>query len=154
MKKNRLRGEKSLNLQRQIALIMICWALALFYIRWIISGIIAYQLNNSALKKRQKGITFKERLLYSRYCEEVHKVFLYLYFLIMIGHPLVLFVCLILRVLGPYDGIGGILAKGVAGFDLGWLLLYILAFWVGRGSGPHYSRWIKKKRGMPPKRKK
>lgn len=140
-----------MSLQNQVAIIILCWALAIFYIRWIISGIIAYQLNNSALKKRKKGITFKERLLYSRYREEIPKVFLYLYFLIMIGHPSVLVVCLILHVLGPYDGIGGTLAKGVADFDIAWLLLYILAFWVGRGSGPHYSRWIKKS-GMPPKR--
>lgn len=143
-----------MSLQNQVAIIILCWALAIFYIRWIISGIIAYQLNNSALKKRKKGITFKERLLYSRYREEIPKVFLYLYFLIMIGHPSVLVVCLILHVLGPYDGIGGTLAKGVADFDIAWLLLYILAFWVGRGSGPHYSRWIKKKRGMSPKRRK
>lgn len=143
-----------MNLQRQVVLIMICWALAIVYIRWILAGIIGYQLNNSAFKKRQKGITFKERFLYSRYREEIPKVFLYLYFIILIVHPFVLFGCLILQVLGPYDGIGGILAKGVAGFDVTWLFLYFLAFWVGRGSTPNYSRWIKKKRGMPPKRKK
>ena len=101
-----------MSLQRQIAIIILCWALAIFYIRWILSGIISYQLNNSALKKRQKGITFKERLLYSRYREEIPKAFLYLYFLIMIGHPFILFVCLVLQVLGPYNEIGGMLAKG------------------------------------------
>lgn len=143
-----------LSLQRQIVLIVICWALAIFYIRWILAGIIGYQLNNSAFKKRQKGITFRERFFYSRYREEIPKVFFYLYFIILIVHPLILLACLILHVLGPFDGIGGILSKGVAIFDLAWLLLYILAFWVGHGSTPNYSRWIKKKRGMPPKKKK
>ncbi len=143
-----------MNIQRQAALIFLCWVLAFFYIRWILAGIIAYQLNNSALKKRKKGMTFKERLFYSRYREEIPKLFLYLYFLIVIGHPAVLFVCLLLSLLGPCTEVGEIFAKGVAGFDFGWLLLYVLAFWPGRGSGPKYSRWIKKKRGMPPKRRK
>lgn len=119
-----------MNIQRQAALILICWGLAFFYIRWILAGIIAYQLNNSALKKRKKGMTFKERLLYSRYREEIPKLFLYLYFLIVIGHPAVLFVCLLLSLLGPCTEVGEIFAKGVAGFDFGWLLLYVLAFLV------------------------
>ena len=58
-----------MSLERQAALILICWVLAFFYIRWILAGIIAYQLNNSALKKRKKGMTFKERLLYRWYRE-------------------------------------------------------------------------------------
>lgn len=143
-----------MNIQRQTALILICWALATFYIRWINSGIISYQLNNSAYKKRKKGMRFKEWFLYSRYREEIPKIFLLLYFVIVFGHPLMVLVCLLLHLVGPYPEIGGVLAKGVAIFDFGWLMLYILAFWAGRGSGPHYSRWIKKKRGMPPKRRK
>ena len=143
-----------MNIQRQATRYLRVWGLAFFYIRWILAGIIAYQLNNSALKKRKKGMTFKERLLYSRYREEIPKLFLYLYFLIVIGHPAVLFVCLLLSLLGPCTEVGEIFAKGVAGFDFGWLLLYVLAFWFGRGSGPKYSRWIKKKRGMQPKKKK
>ena len=143
-----------MSLERQAALILICWVLAFWGIRSELSCISSYQLNKNAYKKRKKGMTFKERLLYSRYREEIPKLFLYLYFLIVIGHPAVLFVCLLLSLLGPCTEVGEIFAKGVAGFDFGWLLLYVLAFWFGRGSGPKYSRWIKKKRGMPPKRRK
>ena len=40
-------------------------------IRWINLGFIRYQLNNSAYKKRKKGMSFKEWCFYSRYKEEV-----------------------------------------------------------------------------------
>ncbi len=83
-----------MRLQNQIAIILLCWAVAFFYIRWLLSGIISYQLNNSAYKKRKKGMRFKEWFLYSRYREEISKILLLLYFVIVFGHPLMTLVCL------------------------------------------------------------
>lgn len=142
-----------MRLQNQIAIILLCWAVAFFYIRWLLSGIISYQLNNSAYKKRKKGMRFKEWFLYSRYREEIPKILLLLYFVIVFGHPLMTLVCLFLYLVGPYPEIGRVLVTGVMIFDFGWQVIYVLAFWT-RDSKPDYSRWIKKKRGIPPKRRK
>jgi len=142
-----------MSLERQIALILICWILAFISIRSLLSGIIAYQLNSSASKKRKKGQTFAEWFLYARYRKEIPKILLLLYFVIAFGHPSVLLACLILHLVGPYPEIGGILAKGAGCFDIVWTVIYALMFW-SRDSAPAYSRWIKKKRGMPPKKKK
>lgn len=143
-----------MNLKRQVALIMICWILSFCGIRQENSGIILYQLNNSAWRKRKKGMTFKEWFLYTRYREEIPKILLLLYFVIAFGHPLVLAICFLLHLLGPYPEIGGNLAKGAMWFDLGWMLILEIAFWNWPDRAHNYSRWIKKRRGMPPKKKK
>lgn len=142
-----------MRLQNQIAIIILCWALAFISIRSLLSGIISYQLNNSAYKKRKKGMRFKEWFFYSRYREEIPKILLLLYFVIVFGHSLMVLVCLLLHLVGPYPEIGGVLTEGVMIFDFAWTVLYGLMFW-SRDSAPAYSRWIKKKRGMPPKRRK
>ena len=77
----------------------------------------------------------------------------FLYFFIVIGHPLVLLVFFLIYLMGPYPEIVGNLVKGVAAFDIGWQLIYAIAFWDWPNRLPKYSRWIKKKRGMPPKKK-
>jgi hypothetical protein len=143
-----------LNLQRQVALIMICWILSFWCIQQENSGIIVYQLNNSAWKKRKKGMTFKEWLLYTKYRKEIPRAMLLLYFAIVVIHPLVLVICFLLYLLGPYPEIGGNFAKGVMWFDVGWLVILEIAFWNWPDKSPNYSRWIKKRSGMPPKRKK
>lgn len=143
-----------MTIQRQAALILICWVLAFWEVRGELSGIIVYQLNNSAYKKRKKGMRFKEWFLYTRYREEIPKILLRLYFVVVIAHPSILAICFLLYLLGPYPEIGGNLAKGIMWFDVGWLLILWIAFWDWPSSFPKYSRWIKKKRGMPPKRRK
>lgn len=143
-----------MNIQRQTALILICWVWSFWAVRWEFSNIVDYQLNKNAVKKRKKGMTLKEWFLYTRYREEIPKLLLFLYFVIVIGHPLVLAICFLLFLLGPYPEIGGNVAKGVMAFDIGWELLYAIAFWDWPNRFPKYSRWIKKKSGMPPKRRK
>ena len=102
-----------MNIQRQAALILICWVLAFWEVRGELSGIIVYQLNNSAYKKRKKGMRFKEWFLYTRYREEIPKILLRLYFVVVIAHPSILAICFLLYFLGPYPEIGGNLAKGI-----------------------------------------
>ncbi|MFR3237832.1 MAG: hypothetical protein ACLTOU_04840 [Acutalibacter sp.] len=142
-----------MNLQVQIIILVLCWVLTFFSIRLELSNIIEYQLNKNAFKKRKKGMTFKEWFLYTRYREEIPKILLFLYFFIVIGHPLVLLVFFLIYLMGPYPEIVGNLVKGVAAFDIGWQLIYAIAFWDWPNRLPKYSRWIKKKRGMPPKKK-
>ena len=79
-----------MNLQRQIMIITICWLFAFFSIRQEISNIMEYLLNKSAFKKRNKDMTFKEWFLYTRFRKEIPKIMLFLYVLIVIGHPLIL----------------------------------------------------------------
>lgn len=134
-------------------ILVLCWVLTFFSIRLELSNIIEYQLNKNAFKKRKKGMTFKEWFLYTRYREEIPKILLFLYFFIVIGHPLVLLVFFLIYLMGPYPEIVGNLVKGVAAFDIGWQLIYAIAFWDWPNRLPKYSRWIKKKRGMPPKKK-
>ena len=76
-----------------------------------------------------------------------------LYFVITVGHPLVLAVCFLLYLVGPYPEIGGNIAKGAMWFDIGWVLILEIAFWNWPERTPNYSRWIKR-RGMQPKKKK
>lgn len=142
-----------MNLQVQIIILVLCWVLTFFSIRLELSNIIEYQLNKNAFKKRKKGMTFKEWFLYTRYREEIPKILLFLYFFIVIGHPLVLLVFFLIYLMGPYPEIVGNLVKGVAAFDIGWQLIYAIAFWDWPNRLPKYSRWIKMKRGMPPKKK-
>ena len=142
-----------MNLQVQIIILVLCWVLTFFSIRLELSNIIEYQLNKNAFKKRKKGMTFKEWFLYTRYREEIPKILLFLYFFIVIGHPLVLLVFFLIYLMGPYPEIVGNLVKGVAAFDIGWQLIYAIAFWDWPNRLPKYSRWIKKKRGMPPNKK-
>ena len=137
-----------MNLQVQIIILVLCWVLTFFSIRLELSNIIEYQLNKNAFKKRKKGMTFKEWFLYTRYREEIPKILLFLYFFIVIGHPLVLLVFFLIYLMGPYPEIVGNLVKGVAAFDIGWQLIYAIAFWDWPNRLPKYSRWIKKKRGL------
>ena len=69
-----------MDLERQILLVVIGYLLSFIYIRGFISGEKDYQLNTSAIKKRNKGQTFKEWFLYSRFREEIPKNTAYIIF--------------------------------------------------------------------------
>ena len=105
-----------MNLQVQIIILVLCWVLTFFSIRLELSNIIEYQLNKNAFKKRKKGMTFKEWFLYTRYREEIPKILLFLYFFIVIGHPLVLLVFFLIYLMGPYPEIVGNLVKGAVSY--------------------------------------
>ncbi len=135
-----------MSLERQILLVMLCYLLSFFYIRMFIWGVIGYQLNNSALKKRRKGLTFKEWLFYTRYREEIPKVLIAVYMVMLLIHPIVLITCVVLYFLLGMNEVGPMLAKGVSLFFFGWRLIYFLMFWSPRPGIP-FERWIKKKRG-------
>lgn len=135
-----------MSLEGQISVVIICFLLSFPYIRGFLSGVICYQLNKSAIKKRKKGQTFKEWFLYSRYREEIPKMLLIGYFVIVAIHLLVLLSCIIFFFIQPLDDVGYILAKGIFAFDFLWMLTVQLLFWQAK-PGYKYERWIKKKRG-------
>ena len=138
---------------QQIIAIILCALLAFLTIRWYLWGIKTYPLNTSARKKRKKGETIREWFLYTRYREEIPKFFLGLYFVIVFLHAAVLIVWVIQHFVGPYPFFGHCMTVTLIVFDAVWMLLLRLMFWSRDGSMP-YERWVPKKRGMRPKRKK
>ncbi len=138
---------------QQIIAIILCALLAFLTIRWYLWGIKTYPLNTSARKKRKKGETIREWFLYTRYREEIPKFFLGLYFVIVFLHAAVLIVWVIQHFVGPYPFFGHCMTVTLIVFDAVWMLLLRLMFWSRDGDMP-YERWVPKKRGMPPKRRK
>lgn len=137
----------------QLIGILLCWLLSFWIIRWYLWGIKIYPLNPSARKKRKKGETIREWFFYTRYRQEIPKFFLGLYFVVLIVNVAALLVWIVQHFMGPYPDVGYLIFLCLAAFDGAWMLLLRLMFWSRDGSTP-YERWVPKKRGMRPKRKK
>ena len=142
-----------MSIKNQIIVVVLCFLMSFFYIRGFLYGVKRYQLNKSAYRKKVKGETFKEWLIYSRFREEIPKTLLILYFLVLLIHSVCLFVCLLLYIIKLPQEIGGTIAKIVAYFDLTWTVIIALLFW-SPGRDYAYDRWIIKKRGQKRNRKK
>lgn len=137
----------------QLIGILLCWLLSFWIIRWYLRGIKIYPLNPSARKKRKKGETIREWFFYTRYRQEIPKFFLGLYFVVLLVNMAALLVWIVQHFMGPYPDVGYLIFLCLAAFDGAWMLLLRLMFWSRDGSMP-YERWVPKKRGMPPKRRK
>ncbi|MFQ6829783.1 MAG: hypothetical protein ACLRSY_08920 [Acutalibacter sp.] len=136
----------------QLIGILLCGLLSFWIIRWYLWGIKIYPLNPSARKKRKKGETIREWFFYTRYRQEIPKFFLGLYFVVLIVNMAALLVWIVQHFMGPYPDVGYLIFLCLAAFDGAWMLLLRLMFWSRDGSMP-YERWVPKKRGMPPKRR-
>lgn len=137
----------------QLIGILLCGLLSFWIIRWYLWGIKIYPLNPSARKKRKKGETIREWFFYTRYRQEIPKFFLGLYFVVLIVNVAAILVWIVQHFMGPYPDVGYLIFLCLAAFDGAWMLLLRLMFWSRDGSMP-YERWVPKKRGMPPKRRK
>ena len=137
----------------QIATISVCYLLALFSIRGLLSCIKGYMLNKSAYKKRKKGETFKEWFLYSRYRTEMPKPLIKLYFTIMIVHPVAAILCITCNAVTGLRIYGEKLMWAVIFFDIGWNVLIEILFWKKGRNNYNYERWMHR-RGGNRKRKK
>ena len=137
----------------QLIGILLCWLLSFWIIRWYLRGIKIYPLNPSARKKRKKGETIREWFFYTRYRQEIPKFFLGLYFVVLIVNVAAILVWVVQHFMGPYPDVGYLIFLFLAEFDGAWMLLLRLMFWSRDGDVP-YERWVPKKRGMPPKRRK
>ena len=132
-----------------VQLLAIIWLflLSFCFYRCFLYGVKTYQLNNSALKKREKGQSFKEWLLYTRYKEEIPKILLVVYYFILIIHLLGIISCIILHFTDKnYLITGRIIVIFFVCFDvILWLTIQIL-FWGKQDFA--YDRWINKRRGQ------
>lgn len=137
----------------QLIGILLCGLLSFWIIRWYLWGIKIYPLNPSARKKRKKGETIREWFFYTRYRQEIPKFFLGLYFVVLIVNVAAILVWIVQHFMGPYPDVGYLIFLCLAAFDGAWMLLLRLMFWSRDGDVP-YERWVPKKRGMPPKRRK
>ena len=137
----------------QLIGILLCWLLSFWIIRWYLRGIKIYPLNPSARKKRKKGETIREWFFYTRYRQEIPKFFLGLYFVVLLVNMAALLVWIVQHFMGPYPDVGYLIFLCLAAFDGIWMFLLRLMFWSRDGDMP-YERWVPKKRGMPPKRRK
>lgn len=133
--------------------IVLCGLLSFWIIRWYLWGIKTYPLNTSARKKRKKGETIREWFFYTRYREEIPKFFLGLYFVVVILNAAAILAWIVQHFMGPYPDVGYLIFLCLVAFDGAWMFLLRLMFWSRDGSMP-YERWVPKKRGMPPKKKK
>lgn len=136
----------------QLIGILLCGLLSFWIIRWYLWGIKIYPLNPSARKKRKKGETIREWFFYTRYRQEIPKFFLGLYFVVVILNAAAILAWIVQHFMGPYPDVGYLIFLCLAAFDGAWMLLLRLMFWSRDGSMP-YERWVPKKRGMPPKRR-
>lgn len=136
-----------MNIGRQILVLILCFTISFIHIRGFLYGVKRYQLNNSALKKRKKGETFKEWLLYSRYKNEIPRILLALYYSILLIHIVGFIVCPFLYILKLSSEIGEAISKIIACFDAVSILLICFLFWSPKRADFVYERWIPKKRG-------
>ena len=137
----------------QLIGILLCGLLSFWIIRWYLWGIKIYPLNPSARKKRKKGETIREWFFYTRYRQEIPKFFLGLYFVVLIVNVAAILVWIVQHFMGPYPDLGHKILVCLGVFDGIWMFLLRLMFWSRDGDMP-YERWVPKKRGMPPKRRK
>ncbi|MBE6548217.1 MAG: hypothetical protein E7667_04990 [Ruminococcaceae bacterium] len=136
-----------MNFKNQIIVIALCYFISFVFLRGFLYGIKRYQLNNSAYKKRKKEESFKEWLFYNRYTAEIPKILRTLYCLVLISHPACLITCVIVHFIELSFNVGQMLAIGIAGFDVLWMLLIALLFWSPKPDFA-YGRWIPKKKGQ------
>ncbi len=116
-------------------------------IRGFLSGVKRYQLNKSALKKIRKTETFKERMLYTKFKNEIPKSLRVLYFSILIVHGVGFIVCILLYFIDAdisYKN-GEKIVLGIVCYDGVWAGLLALLFW-SPGKDFAYERWITKTR--------
>ena len=142
-----------ISFSNQIIVIVLCFGLSLFFLRWFFWIVKRHCLNNSALKKTNKGQTFKDWLLYSRYHDIIPKILLFLYFTILIIHPLFLIFICVSNFINGLNVVASILVKVIVFFDLGWSTLIYILFWSPGRSSMKIERWITKKHGDKKKKK-
>ena len=122
--------------------------LSVWLYRGFLYSIILYQMNKSAVKKREKGQSLKERFLYSRFRDVLPRLAVIWYFIVVAIHPLILAVCVILTLADVPNEVGKWVAVSTFGFDLFWIIGSWFLFYDPKDGGYKWSRWIKKKRGM------
>ena len=129
-----------------ICILFFYW-LSVWLYRGVLYSIILYQMNKSAVKKREKGQSLKERFLYSRFRDVLPRFAVIWYFVIVAIHPPFLAAYIILTLAGAPEEIWKWVFLSPFLFDLAWIIVIYVMFWQSK-PGFKIDRWIKKKRGM------
>ena len=137
-----------------LLLIFLGFCIEFYLARAFISGLLSYMLNKNAYKKRKKGQTFKEWLLYSRYQIEIPKFIRLLYYSILISYPICFGVCVFTFFITGSHVVGGVIARIVEYFWLSITLLGMILFGSPKHrDGTRYDRWIEKNRRNKPRKR-
>ena len=132
----------------QILVMPFLFLLSFIWIRGLFWNILVFQLNNSARKKRRKGQTFKEWLLYSRYREEIPPFLIHLYFTFIIVNVILYIVALLLYFLNNAHLLYITFVIMIC-IDIGLTLILDICFYGRHKNGQTYykvERWITKKK--------
>lgn len=141
----------SISINKQLFLGVILWLYSFFDIRNTLYGVKELYLSKNERKKRKKGQTFKEWFLYSRYRSEIPKYLIWLYYIVLIIHPILLISIFLAYLFVSLRNITSILTISIIIFDVFWSTLIVVLSWKLGSPWMHYERWIKKKRKVKKK---
>ena len=127
----------------QIVVILLCYCISFFFSRLFLYGLKKFKLNRSAYKKRKKEETFKEWLFYCRYKKEIPKVLRFLYYFVLIFHPVVLVICTIISFIEIPVIVDDVLTISTVVFDCVLQIAFLIFFWSPKPGVP-YDRWFNK----------
>lgn len=142
------------NMTRTTSLLgaILLFLIAFIFIRSFVAGIKIYQLNKSAYKKIRKQESFKDWLCYTKYKGVIPKIILILYWVVVISHSLGIVLSIVLWFMENPEEIIRKVLKILLYFDGIWYLIIQILFWSPSKPFGAYDRWIKKKKGQPPKK--
>ena len=143
---------------RQQVLIALGALFSVSYIRAFIDRLLFYQRSINAFITRSKGQTFKEWLLYSRFKEDLPKIILKLYYVILIINSVCLIAWIFVYIIGLPINFRKVLMFFVLGFNIIWIGILEIIFWKPREDRKFkeyaFERYFKKIRKGNRKRKK
>ncbi len=142
-----------MNIYEQLLVLTILFILSFLQFRGFLYGIIHYQMNKSAYKKRKKHKSFKDWLFFTKFRDVIPKGCIRFYIFLIFLHIGAAAICIFCSLLKCSQSLGPMLAKYIMYFDYSWIIILALLFWT-RGQKTPYDRWITKKRGMKPKKHK
>lgn len=134
-----------MRIEIQVLFVTLLFVFSFLATRSILWGVKELYLSKNERKKRKKEHTFKEWLLYTRYREEIPRILLWLYFTVLIIHPLLLMCVWIAFFVEPLQGFTSILSIVLIAFDVFWSTIIILLSWKPGDRWLHYERLTHKK---------
>ncbi len=138
-------------IQKKVLWYLLRYIIALIYIRGFLGGVIRYQLNKNAYKKKKRGQSLKEWLLCSKFKDEIPNILLKFYYFVLALHTIGVAMCFWLYTVEGFYHIGLIALETIFWFDAIWVIGIVILFWQNK-PGPAYKRWINKKRGQKKKK--
>ena len=144
-----------MTIKQFILCMVILYGLTFFVIRGFISGQKVYQLNRSALRKREKGQSVWQWFWYTRFRDVIPRWVLITYYVILAFYPSVALVGIVLFLIFPnLISFATYIVKFLFAL-LGLIQLLLWIFFGDRKTGKYaYERWIPRKKGQQQKRHK